>query len=858
MKIKSSINFKKRGLASTIGLAVSLGLVGCGGGAATDTKTDTIDPTQPVSDWKMVWNDEFDGTSINSQNWNHEVNCDGGGNAEKQCYTSEAENSYLQDGSLNIVALPAEAGAVLPYTSARLTTQYKADFTYGRIEMRAKVPSGQGSWPAFWMMPTDSEYGGWPRSGEIDIFESVNLGAATDDGGTEKNIYGTLHYGKSWPLNSQSGQAYSLPSDASPADDFHTYAIEWQEGEIRWYMDDYLYATQRQSELRYDDEGNILAMTHKGWFSEYFDQTSGELDKHWDSAPFDKDFYIILNYAVGGDWPENVNELGVDASAFNAENKFEIDYVRVYQCMADTNTGKGCETVRAGYDIEADEDNPNGALVLGKAPNPPVASIGGGSLPDLDVFSDTDTDFVAGHWAASGDITVEEVDAGGEYGIVKQFTFNTDQGLGYFQSGNDTTNVSGYTNIEFDVFVVNDNGAADFIFKMDCVNPCSSGDYPVAKPVEGVWTSYSIPLADLVAHSGDTLDLFSVNTPLAFFPTWGNQNGFVAQIDNVRFTAPKAAASLEVFDDEDTEFIAGHWAASGDITIEEVDAGGDHGNVKQFTFNTDQGLGYFQSGNDTTNVSAYTSIDFDVFVVNDNGAADFIFKMDCVNPCSTGDYPVAKPAQGVWTSYSILLADLVAHTGSTLDLFSVNTPLAFFPTWGTQNGFIAQIDNVRFTTPGTVSSLEVFDEVDTEFVAGHWANTGDITVEEVDVGGEHGNVKQFTFNTDEGLGFFQSGNDTTNVSGYTSINFDVFVVNDNGAADFIFKMDCVHPCSSGDYPLDKPAQGVWTSYSIPLADLVSHPGSTLDLFGVNTPMTFFPTWGTQSGFIAQVDNVRFE
>jgi hypothetical protein len=173
-------------------------------------------------------------------------------------------------------------------------------------------------------------------------------------------------------------------------------------------------------------------------------------------------------------------------------------------------------------------------LVLGKAPNPPIATTGGG-LPDLDVFSDADTDFEAGHWAASGDITVEEVDAGGDYGIVKQFTFNTDEGLGYFQSGNDTTNVSGYTNIEFDVFVVNDNGATDFIFKMDCINPCSSGDYPLTKPAEGVWTSYSIPLADLVAHTGSSLDLFAVNTPLAFFPTWGTQNGFIVQIDNVRF-----------------------------------------------------------------------------------------------------------------------------------------------------------------------------------------------------------------------------------------------------------------------------------------------------------------------------------
>ena len=835
-------------------LATTASLVGCGGGAETNTDSSVVDPLQPVSDWQLVWSDEFDGTEINSNNWTHEVNCWGGGNQEQQCYTDNAENSYVQDGVLSIVALPAEEGAELPYTSARMITQYKADFKYGRMELRAKLPSGQGSHPAFWAMPTNSEYGIWPRSGELDILEAVNLGVEREDGTAENYVYGTLHYGESTNNKAHSGQPY-MQEGVNPADDFHTYAIEWQEGEIRWYMDGYLFATQRQSELRYNSKGEVTALEHKGWYTEYFDQTTGELTTHWDSAPFDKEFFLILNFAVGGSWAENVNQLGVDEAAFNATNKFEIDYVRVYQCSQDFETGKGCETVRAGYDIEASEEYPDGALVLGGAPNPPVATVPPvGGLPDLVVFENSDTEFVAGHWAASGDITIEDVDAGGDHGIVKQFTFNTDEGVAFFQSGNDTTDVSGYTSLEFDVFVVADNGAEDFIIKMDCINPCSSGDFPVTKPAEGVWTSYKIPLADLVGHDGSSLDLSLVNTPLVFFPTWGNMNGFIAQIDNVRFTAPAVASELDVFTDTDTEFLAGHWAASGDITIEDVDAGGDHGTVKQFTFNTDEGLGYFQS-TDTTDVSGYTSLEFDVFVVTDNGAEDFIIKMDCVHPCSSGDFPVAKPAEGVWTSYSIPLADLVAHDGSVLDLSVVNTPLAFFPTWGNMNGFVAQIDNVRFTAP--VPELDVFSDSDTEFLAGHWAASGDITIEDVDAGGDHGTVKQFTFNTDEGLGYFQ-GTDTADVSGYTSLEFDVFVVADNGAADFIIKMDCVHPCSSGDFPVAKPAEGVWTSYSIPLADLVGNDGSVLDLSIVNTPLAFFPTWGNMNGFIAQIDNVRFK
>ena len=147
---------KKASQLSRIAAAISVAtLFGCGGGATTSTDIDVVDPAAPVSDWELVWSDEFDGNSIDDDNWTHEVNCDGGGNNESQCYTDSEDNSFVSDGSLKIVALPAEEGAQKPYTSARLNTRYKADFKYGRIEMRAKLPSGQGSWPAFWMMPTD-------------------------------------------------------------------------------------------------------------------------------------------------------------------------------------------------------------------------------------------------------------------------------------------------------------------------------------------------------------------------------------------------------------------------------------------------------------------------------------------------------------------------------------------------------------------------------------------------------------------------------------------------------------------------------------------------------------------------------
>src|SRR5690606_8308152 len=163
------------------------------------------------SGWELVWSDEFDGTAIDSEKWSHEVNCAGGGNNELQCYTARAENSYLADGQLHIVARaetysgpahfdddPAynaeDTSKTQPYTSARLRSKHKGDWKYGRMEISAKMPHGQGIWPAIWMMPTESVYGPWPASGEIDIFEAVNLTTPLN-GGINNDVHGTLHYG---------------------------------------------------------------------------------------------------------------------------------------------------------------------------------------------------------------------------------------------------------------------------------------------------------------------------------------------------------------------------------------------------------------------------------------------------------------------------------------------------------------------------------------------------------------------------------------------------------------------------------------------------------------------------------------
>jgi len=243
-----------------------------------------------AAEWNLVWSDEFDGAAIDTGKWTHEVNAWGGGNNELQYYTARPENSFLRNGSLVIRAIKETytgPEGTREYTSARMNSKYKGDWLYGRVEARARVPGGQGLWPAIWMMPTDSVYGGWAASGEIDIMEHR--------GDIPDRIYGTLHYGGEWPNNTNSGDIYEGPDFTQ---DFHEYTMEWEPGVFRWYIDGALYQTQTS------------------WWS-----ANGTFP-----APFDQRFHLILNLAVGGGF---LPDPPPDADYFPRE--FEIDYVRVYQ-----------------------------------------------------------------------------------------------------------------------------------------------------------------------------------------------------------------------------------------------------------------------------------------------------------------------------------------------------------------------------------------------------------------------------------------------------------------------------------------------------------------------------------------------
>lgn len=254
--------------------------------------------------YELVWSDEFNGSSLDLTKW--EIMSGDGtayglpsgwGNNELQWYSNN--NITFENGMLVITA-KNEIVSGKKYTSARIRTLNKGDWKYGRFEFRAKFPVGRGMWPAIWMMPTSNIYGNWAASGEIDIVEYL--------GHEPQKVYGTIHYGGQWPNNKQSGTWYTL-STGNFYDSFHEYALEWEEKEIRWYVDGKLFGKQTN------------------WNTTY----SGAVFP----APFDQKFHLLINLAVGGNWP------GAPDAATVLPQRLEVDYARVYKINNTTGINEG-------------------------------------------------------------------------------------------------------------------------------------------------------------------------------------------------------------------------------------------------------------------------------------------------------------------------------------------------------------------------------------------------------------------------------------------------------------------------------------------------------------------------------------
>ena len=272
--------------------------IGCTPGSPSYTGIITNDDTKiPVTDagfstptdyagMTKVWADEFDGTVVNQAYWNFETgdgcpNC-GWGNNELEYYTN-GNNVYLQSGKLIIEAREESLGGK-NYTSTRMTTKGKKFFKYGRIDIRAKLPVGQGVWPALWMMPEENKYGGWPSSGEIDVMEVL--------GHEPSKLYSTVHYGQ-LPNNRNISR---FTTSASPLNnEFHVYSMIWENNKMQFLLDNVVYNTV------------VIA------------------DLQGSNYPFNESFFFIFNVAVGGNWPGSPN-----ASTYFPQ-WLAVDYVRVFQ-----------------------------------------------------------------------------------------------------------------------------------------------------------------------------------------------------------------------------------------------------------------------------------------------------------------------------------------------------------------------------------------------------------------------------------------------------------------------------------------------------------------------------------------------
>jgi beta-glucanase (GH16 family) len=278
------------------GEASSSGTTGSTGGSAGQSTGATTGSGGGVPGWKLAWSDEFndaDGSPIDASKWTALVGGDGWGNQEREYYTTDAANAHQEGGNLLITATSEGAAAhtcwygACQFTSARLQTKVKFEQAYGRFEARIQIPRGQGVWPAFWMLGGNLESAPWPSCGEIDIMENI---------GKEPGVvHGSLH-GPGYSGGSPLTDEYTLPGGAKLADEFHLFAVEWEKDVIRFYLDDTLYETKTTADV--------------------------PAGKMW---VYDHPFFMLLNVAVGGQWPGDPDGTTMFPQAM------KVDYVRVYE-----------------------------------------------------------------------------------------------------------------------------------------------------------------------------------------------------------------------------------------------------------------------------------------------------------------------------------------------------------------------------------------------------------------------------------------------------------------------------------------------------------------------------------------------
>lgn len=302
--------------------------------------------------YKMIWNDEFDGNSVDTSKWNliegylleeDDINTYGWGNQEKEFYSKD--NAIVSDGLLDIKLKKetktfSQKGdpskkATAYYSSAKLTSQNNFSVKYGRVDVRAKFPAGNGIWPAIWMLPNDNLYGAWAYSGEIDIAEGR--------GRVPDKVFGAMHYGGAWPNNLNTSDLLDVKADGlkkSDTTDWHVYSVIWEDDNIKIYCDGYCYFKCTNAEWKSNsDMGNSY-------------------------APFDQRFYMIMNLACGGTF-DSYNEPGADFAGAD----MYVDYVRVFQKMVSSSADEKPDK-NDQFKTDGANDNLYGDYKLGNGTKP--------------------------------------------------------------------------------------------------------------------------------------------------------------------------------------------------------------------------------------------------------------------------------------------------------------------------------------------------------------------------------------------------------------------------------------------------------------------------------------------------------
>lgn len=875
-------------------------LVSCGGGSAGSPAVDADDAFYPSEDeeWELVWQDEFDGDTLNAANWEPQIGdgsdygLDRWGNAEQQWYL--AENASVADGLLTITARSEEVVPGFPYTSARLRSANKFDFQYGRVEVRAKAAMGGGLWSAIWMLPTDSPYGVWAGSGEFDIMEVVNAGTQRE------RVFLTAHHGFEWPLNQQAGMDVEVDA---PGEEFHTYAIEWSDNLIHWFIDDVHYMT--------------VGAEH--YYSYYYAGLNEGYKNGGESAPFDVPFHLLINLAVGGNLPGSVNNADIPSDMV-------VDYVRVYRCTYDNEGGRGCNS-----NVDRLLERPGAQEAFVDAF--PLYTDSAESLSWLIAGEPLVRELaVNSFWDNDGSLAWMETEVDGRGSVIEVSTSNMGN-ISISATDGDVVELFGFGNspnwwekhageLKFDMYI--DSAGTDLeseiLIKMDSGYP-ALGTMPLAvsEMPHDQWFSVSVPVSELIKNAGSLpLNTSEIVSLFVLEPT----SSAHVMVDNIELVCGHPAKNgcgirppggevdsvlVPVFTDGEIAPIWDRGACAYDTTV-----GGDYcepdtlnlitwsvsdsgdpdiGMAMNVNFGTNGADGVFffaaSAGVDLSSFVGNGKLKFDLRLPADTAEAGMVFKVDCFYPCGTGDQPIdlTDYEPGTWKTFEYDVASLI---GMGLNVGNVNAGLVLFPTWGDQQGYSFEVANVRYEADsadggsdgggsGGNPDAPPYAVLKNGEVAAAWED-GISAFDEgigyascIDDGGEECPNISWSFVEDDergsvlqvehGSGFaglFFGSTETRDLSDYIDgvLSFDIKVVSEGiNTAGFVMKADCIYPCSSGDQAIGTVGLNGWETVEFSVLDLVL---GGLNLEKVNTGLVIFPVAGQTDGVAYRLDNIEWK